>query len=113
MTRNINITDAKAGTRLQKLNRRKAAEISTAVTPISRARLSYPIVVFSHLCWDWVWQRPQQFLSRLAEQHPVLFVEGPVPTKGLRRARPTLREVPEFPNLLIMQMAVPASRWND
>ena len=36
---------------------------------------SYGIVVFSHLRWRFVWQRPQQFLSRFAEKHPVLFVE--------------------------------------
>lgn len=35
----------------------------------------YGIVVFSHLRWNFVWQRPQQFLSRFAKDHPVLFVE--------------------------------------
>lgn len=35
----------------------------------------YGIVVFSHLRWKFVWQRPQQFLSRFAKKHPVLFVE--------------------------------------
>ena len=29
----------------------------------------------SHLRWKFVWQRPQQFLSRFAKNHPVLFVE--------------------------------------
>jgi glycosyltransferase involved in cell wall biosynthesis len=37
-----------------------------------------PIVVHSHLRWDFVWQRPQQVLSRLARQHRVLFVEEPL-----------------------------------
>src|SRR5581483_8986866 len=37
----------------------------------------YGIVVFSHLRWGFVWQRPQQFLSRFAKKHPVLFVEEP------------------------------------
>lgn len=36
------------------------------------------IVVFSHLRWNFVWQRPQQFLSRFAAHQPVLFVEEPV-----------------------------------
>lgn len=36
------------------------------------------IVAFSHLRWDFVWQRPQQVLSRLAARTPVLFVEEPV-----------------------------------
>jgi glycosyltransferase involved in cell wall biosynthesis len=38
---------------------------------------SYGIVALSHLRWSFVWQRPQQFLSRFAEKHPVLFVEEP------------------------------------
>ena len=35
------------------------------------------IVVFSHLRWSFVWQRPQQFLSRFAEHHRILFIEEP------------------------------------
>jgi glycosyltransferase involved in cell wall biosynthesis len=37
-----------------------------------------PIVVHSHLRWDFVWQRPQQILSRLAVNAPVLFIEEPI-----------------------------------
>jgi len=42
---------------------------------VSASEPPYGIVVFSHLRWRFVWQRPQQFLSRFAEKHPVLFVE--------------------------------------
>ncbi len=38
----------------------------------------YGIVVFSHLRWGFVWQRPQQFLSRFARKHEVLFIEEPM-----------------------------------
>jgi UDP-galactopyranose mutase len=38
-----------------------------------------PIVVFSHLRWDSVFQRPHHLMSRLARQRQVLFVEEPVP----------------------------------
>ena len=37
-----------------------------------------PLIVQSHLRWDFVWQRPQQLLSRFAEHAPVLFVEEPL-----------------------------------
>src|ERR1041385_6345653 len=42
---------------------------------------AFPLIVHSHLCWDWVWQRPQQFLSRLSARHKILFLEtvGPDP----------------------------------
>ncbi|HUS14710.1 MAG TPA: glycosyltransferase [Chloroflexia bacterium] len=37
----------------------------------------YTLIVVSHLGWDWVWQRPQHLLSRMARRHPVLFVPEP------------------------------------
>ena len=36
------------------------------------------LICISHLRWDFVWQRPQQLLSRLAKQHRIFFVEEPV-----------------------------------
>ena len=36
------------------------------------------LVVFSHLRWNFVFQRPQHLMSRLATRRPVLFVEEPV-----------------------------------
>lgn len=36
-------------------------------------------VVFSHLRWNFVYQRPQHLLSRLASRHPVHFIEEPDP----------------------------------
>jgi glycosyltransferase involved in cell wall biosynthesis len=72
----------------------------------------YSIIVHSHLGWDWVWQRPQQFLSRLSRKHRVLFIEGPAPAE-VPTAELTLREVPDFPNILVLQMKLPAARWND
>ena len=36
-----------------------------------------PLIVHSHLRWDFVWQRPQQVLSRIAGTRDVLFVEEP------------------------------------
>src|SRR3954468_10769791 len=41
-------------------------------------RSDLPLVVFSHLRWDYVFQRPQHLLTRLAARRPVVFVEEPV-----------------------------------
>src|SRR5215207_9472594 len=38
----------------------------------------HPLIVHSHLRWDFVWQRPQQILSRFGMTRPVLYVEEPV-----------------------------------
>src|SRR5579859_1735716 len=74
---------------------------------------NYPIIVHCHLCWDWVWQRPQQFLSRLSQRHKILFVEtvGPDPELAAPLAR--FRQVPEFPNVTILRMQFPKWRWDD
>ncbi|MBB2485345.1 glycosyltransferase [Mitsuaria sp. WAJ17] len=44
-----------------------------------------PLVVFSHLRWSFVYQRPQHLMSRLARYHPVLFIEEPVHGAGPAR----------------------------
>ncbi len=49
---------------------------------------SAELVVLSHLRWDWVWQRPQHLISRLAKGRRTWFVETPrtadVPSPRLR-----------------------------
>ena len=37
------------------------------------------IITFSHLRWDFVYQRPQHLLSRLASRYRVIFIEEPIP----------------------------------
>src|SRR5690348_13635236 len=39
---------------------------------------NFTVLTFSHLRWDFVYQRPQHLLSRLARRHRVLFIEEPV-----------------------------------
>lgn len=38
---------------------------------------SYDLVVFCHLRWDFVYQRPQHLISRLSKHYRTLFVEEP------------------------------------
>src|SRR4051812_6601837 len=78
-----------------------------------RSADAYPIIVHSHLGWDWVWQRPQQFLSRLSKRHRVLFIEGPVPCNEVSVPEVTLREISDYPNIVVLQTKMPAARWND
>ena len=80
---------------------------------LNRPPSDYPIIVHSHLGWDWVWQRPQQFLSRFSKRHQILFVEGPVPSEEVTEPTSELREVTEFPNITIMRSKMPAARWFD
>lgn len=43
---------------------------------------NYGVICFSHLRWNFVFQRPQHLLSRFAKQHDVLFIEEPVRHHG-------------------------------
>jgi len=51
----------------------------------------YSVVAFSHLRWNFVYQRPQHLLSRLAAIRPVFFIEEPEfdPTGPVRWERST------------------------
>ena len=87
---------------------RRASSASGAVS-----RSAYPIVVHCHLRWDWVWQRPQQFLSRLSKRHRVLFVEGPSVSDQISSPTYQLKTLVDYPNITILQTTMPASRWSD
>lgn len=85
-----------------------------AVTkPAKISEDDYPIIVHSHLRWDWVWQRPQQFLSRLSKRHRILFIEAPYPSGCTRAPRVILRDVSDYPNIIVLQMEMPAARWSE
>jgi glycosyltransferase involved in cell wall biosynthesis len=42
------------------------------------------LVCFSHLRWDFVWQRPQHLLSRAAKHYNVLIIEEPMFKAGIK-----------------------------
>jgi UDP-galactopyranose mutase len=64
------------------------------------------IVAFCHLRWDFVYQRPQHLLSRLARTHRVVVVEEPVPTPG-REPYWEMRDI--APNLTVYRPHTPES----
>jgi glycosyltransferase involved in cell wall biosynthesis len=76
-------------------------------------RKDYPIIVHCHLCWEWVWQRPQQFISRLSQRHKVLFVETVTPAPDLARPLARYRTAQNFPNVTILTLQFPSWRWGD
>ena len=73
----------------QKTQKLEPAQKDGASKPTSNESLSWPIIVHCHLAWDWVWQRPQQFISRLSRRHRILFVETLLPLHDL--AAPSAR----------------------
>src|SRR2546421_12667542 len=87
--------------------------ISPRRAAIKQSSGKYPIIVHSHLRWDWVWQRPQQFVSRLSQRHKVLFVETLAPDAGLAEPLARIRTPETFPNITILSLQFPSSRWED
>lgn len=72
----------------------------------------HPLIVHCHLCWDWVWQRPQQFLSRLSRRRKILFVEMERPDPQLVAATARLHPVEAYPNITRLKMQFPLWRWH-
>ncbi|MDQ3822278.1 MAG: UDP-galactopyranose mutase [Actinomycetota bacterium] len=66
-------------------------------------RLDFDVLCFSHLRWDFVWQRPQHLLSRCARECRVFFVEEPVHDGG-----PRLELRPGEDNLTVVVPHLPA-----
>lgn len=61
------------------------------------------LIVFSHLRWRFVVQRPQHLLSRLSRRYRVLFIEEPVNDPG---SEPTLQvEATACPRVTVLRLA--------
>jgi UDP-galactopyranose mutase len=75
---------------------------------------SLDLVCFSHLRWDFVFQRPQHLLSRAARQRRVFFIEEPLTTNGSLRLELSQRDnrvyvaVPHIPEGLNSRVAINA-----
>jgi UDP-galactopyranose mutase len=72
------------------------------------------LVCFSHLRWDFVYQRPQHLLSRCAQERRVFFIEEPIFGNGSMRLDVQEREggvrvvVPHLPEGLRSEIATTA-----
>jgi UDP-galactopyranose mutase len=69
------------------------------------------LIVFCHLRWDFVFQRPQHLMTRMAEHYQVLFVEEPVFTEGQAH----LKKTAVAPNITVCQphTAIHAAGFHD
>ncbi len=73
------------------------------------------IVCVSHLRWDFVWQRPQQLLSRLAQYYRVFFIEEPTGQPDLQQPtlKPTTWHGDANQSVTVIQLQLPMQepRW--
>ena len=85
----------------------------------SRAEPSAPdpepvtLICFSHLRWNFVFQRPQHLMSRFAREMDVVFWEEPVEIAANETAYLQVREAPEASNVRIAVPHLPQGMPED
>ncbi|WP_347116301.1 glycosyltransferase [Leclercia sp. S52] len=62
------------------------------------------IYVFSHLRWDFVFQRPQHLMTRLAQHYHIVFIEEPLYSAD----KPELKLSQPAPNVTVVQPHTPS-----
>jgi len=67
------------------------------------------LLCFSHLQWDFVFQRPQHLLSRAARAYRVLYWEEPAWTAGVARVETSVTAE----GVLRLQPQLPTEAWED
>jgi glycosyltransferase involved in cell wall biosynthesis len=87
--------------------------ISAGVPVASDAETSAPdparptLLCFSHLRWDFVFQRPQHLMSRFARDMAVVFWEEPIEIERGQAAYLKVRQADDFPNVRIVTPHLP------
>lgn len=80
---------------------RPAPDPVVSATPLPRSPMD-TLIVFSHLRWDFVYQRPQHVLSRIAARWRVLVVEEP------REGEERLEVIAAAPGVTVLRPHAPA-----
>ena len=65
----------------------------------------HDLIVFSHLRWDFVYQRPQHVITRLARRWRVLFVEEPLSHDG----QPAVETMEVADNVTVVRCHTPVA----
>jgi glycosyltransferase involved in cell wall biosynthesis len=112
LTSNGNYSRAQNSSRPAKKSKNSSSRFNKTFSAAKGAR-NFSLIVHCHLCWDWVWQRPQQFLSRLSRSHKILFVETVGPDTQLAAPLARIRTAEDFPNITILRLQFPEWRWRD
>lgn len=89
--------------------------LTSAGTPVaSEADGSAPdparptLLCFSHLRWDFVFQRPQHLMSRFAREMTVVFWEEPFEIEPRETAYLKVRQAEDFPNVRVVTPHLPS-----
>lgn len=89
-----NLKTKVAGVKILKSN--SASTLTTGET-----KETYEMVVFCHLRWKFVYQRPQHLISRIATSYKTLFIEEPIPFQPDEEFGYNIEKV--SPNITVLQ----------
>jgi UDP-galactopyranose mutase len=67
-----------------------------------------PLLVFSHLRWDFVYQRPQHLLCRFAQKQPVFVIEEPIHDLN---SVPHWEQWSPYPQVTVLRPHTPCTEW--
>jgi glycosyltransferase involved in cell wall biosynthesis len=82
-----------------------ASSIASFIRPPTDSALRPILVCFSHLRWDFVYQRPQHLLTRASLSHLVFFIEEPQEKIGLTEPRLDIR--PQSSGVIVVVPLLP------
>jgi glycosyltransferase involved in cell wall biosynthesis len=92
---------------------------SVGVPVVSEAEPSAPdqepttLICFSHLRWNFVFQRPQHLMSRFSRDMNVIFWEEPAEIGARETAYLQVREAPDAPNIRVVVPHLPQGMPED
>lgn len=83
-------------------------ESTKLLSHLTHSNFENDIIVFSHLRWEFVWQRPQHILSRLGKNRKILFVEEPFIAKPTKR----IVTVTRYQNIYVVRPHIPIETYS-
>src|SRR3954469_4593866 len=90
---------------MQKAHVQQTGPTSNPVSRTNQRSHMQSMIVFSHLRWDFVFQRPQHLMTRLAQAYRVFFIEEPVASDG----PPSLDISEPAPNVHVCRPRLPST----
>ena len=81
--------------------------IESFAEPSMRGSERPNLICFSHLRWDFVFQRPQHLMSRFAEDIPVVYWEEPMEIGAHEAPHLQISEAESFPNVRVVVPHLP------
>ncbi|MGZ2412580.1 glycosyltransferase involved in cell wall biosynthesis [Sphingomonas sp. F9_3S_D5_B_2] len=92
---------------------RVGVPVDSVAEPAARGPEPATLLCFSHLRWNFVFQRPQHLMSRFAREMSVIYWEEPMEIAANETAFLQVRQAEDFPNVRVVVPHLPAGMPED